>query len=508
MPDFGAPIAQNVDVSPNKGIQTLSDLMGLQQRQIGIQQQQQQLQTGAYVQQQQAAEAQRQQQIMGERQLLQSSLKSGQAPDGTSLMGANGEIDPVAMTQFANKYLTQTGQQVVQNIVKTQDDRLKLNDTTRQLGQNYRNDLAGIVRSSIGTNDDTGAKIDAYVQQQGPQAPAALVQAASSAKSLLQNLGPQLPGTHRDQALLHLSQQFQPTEAVAGEQRPQIENYITPEGKIGQRQVNPRAPEGIGAIGPSTAGGVPPQIITPPGGVPQVFPGGRGPLPTSYGGTGPPPTTQDVEDFGVYQKGLNSRVQAGSNVLPQIHQLDQALSSFNDVGGGTKTRATIAQTLQSLGAPQSIVDAVGRGNLGEVQAAEKYLFQSTLDTLQQGGAGITDSRFAAAAAALPSIDTDPRAKASLIGFIQDRAQRDYAEQQALVEERRKGTFNPATWQADYQQKLRAGAIPGVPPSQVPTTAPAASKTVTQANVDAYAKKHNLTAAVARQHVLSQGFTIQ
>lgn len=41
MPDFGAPIAQNVDVSPQRGIQTLSGLLSLQGQQATVQQQQQ-----------------------------------------------------------------------------------------------------------------------------------------------------------------------------------------------------------------------------------------------------------------------------------------------------------------------------------------------------------------------------------------------------------------------------------------------------------------------------------
>lgn len=478
MPDFGAPIAQDVNVSPQKGIQTLSDLMGLQQRQIAIKQQQQTLETGAALQQTAQAEAQKNQQAMGERQLLQSSMQKNQDPDGNPLLGANGEADPVAMTRFANKFMPLTGQNVIQNIVKTQDDRLKLNDTTRNLGQNYRADMANIVRSSINDpTQDPSKNLDAYVAQQGPNAPPSLTQAAGYAKSLLQNLTPEVPADKRNAALLHLAQQFQPTEATIGEQRPAMASVpgVGQGGGVQLIQTNPQSPIPTGPVGKEIPTGVPPQVIVPPGGVPAIV-GGRGPIPTSFGGGGPPPTEQEVTNFGNYQAGLNSRVQAASNVMPQIQQLDRALSSFSDVGGGTKIRAEIAQKLQSFGAPQSIVDAVGRGNLGEIQAAEKYLFQSTLDTLQQGGAGITDNRFAAAAAALPSIDTDPRAKASLIGFIQDRAQRDYAEQQAMSKARKAGTLNPATWQADYQQQLRAGAVPGVPASQVPkpASAPAAA----------------------------------
>ncbi len=103
MPDFGTPVAQGVDVSPNKGIQTLSDLMGLQQKQIGIQQQQQTLQTGTYIQRQQQAAAQQQQAAMQTRQAATKMAQSGQDPDGNSIRGDDGDIDPVKFSSSLNR---------------------------------------------------------------------------------------------------------------------------------------------------------------------------------------------------------------------------------------------------------------------------------------------------------------------------------------------------------------------------------------------------------------------
>jgi len=74
MPDFGSPVAQNVDINPGRGIQTISGLMGLKQQQqaiqskaIGIQQQEQALQTGQYTQQAAQATAQQAQQTASQR---------------------------------------------------------------------------------------------------------------------------------------------------------------------------------------------------------------------------------------------------------------------------------------------------------------------------------------------------------------------------------------------------------------------------------------------------------
>src|SRR5450755_4346302 len=84
MADFGAPVAQNVYVSPQKGLQTLSSL-------ISLKQQQQQLQTGQYVQASAQAEAQKNQQLMGERQRIQQMMQSGQDDQGNSIYGADGK---------------------------------------------------------------------------------------------------------------------------------------------------------------------------------------------------------------------------------------------------------------------------------------------------------------------------------------------------------------------------------------------------------------------------------
>src|SRR6266853_698600 len=103
MPDFGAPVAQNVDVSPNKGLQTLGELMGLQQKQIGIQQQQQNLATGQFLQQQQQAEAQRQQQAMGTRQAATKMAQSGQDLQGNSIRGDDGEFRKFAARPYSER---------------------------------------------------------------------------------------------------------------------------------------------------------------------------------------------------------------------------------------------------------------------------------------------------------------------------------------------------------------------------------------------------------------------
>lgn len=156
MPDFGGPpVAQNVDVSPNKGLTTLSDLMGLQQKQIGISQQQQNLATGAFVQQQQQAEAQRQQQAMGTRQAATKMAQTGQDPDGNPIRGDDGEIDPVKFSTALNKIDPVNAAPIVQNILKTTNDKLNVQSGALKLDAQQRGMLQGPLQAlNVNPSDD------------------------------------------------------------------------------------------------------------------------------------------------------------------------------------------------------------------------------------------------------------------------------------------------------------------------------------------------------------------
>jgi hypothetical protein len=125
MPDFGSPVAANIQApNPNQPIQTLSGLMNIQRQKQALQMGQQQLQVGE-------GEAQQAQQQMKERQLLQQAMLSGKDPDGNALKTGSGDADPIAMANFANKYMPLTGQQVQQSIINTLNNRVQLNDSVR-----------------------------------------------------------------------------------------------------------------------------------------------------------------------------------------------------------------------------------------------------------------------------------------------------------------------------------------------------------------------------------------
>lgn len=249
-PDFGAPVAANIQVpDPNKPIQTLSGLMGIQRQQQALQIGQQKLQVGA-------SDVQNAQQQMNERQILQQMLASGKDPDGNPIKGSDGEIDPVAFGAAANKHMPLLGQGVQQQIIKTLSDRVGLNDTVRGLGQQYRNDISGIVRSSIGTQhsaSDIGASLDAYAQQNPNAAPA-----IARAKSLINAAAPNMSQEQRDKGLQRLAMEFQPPATTAKEQEPDMRTATGPGGGVQAYNANPLSATPMGAIGPETAQGLSP----------------------------------------------------------------------------------------------------------------------------------------------------------------------------------------------------------------------------------------------------------
>jgi hypothetical protein len=453
MPDFGAPVAQNVDTG--KGVQTLSDLMGLQQKQIGIQQAQQTLQTGKALQASAQAQAQQNQQAMGERQLLQSSMQNGKDPDGNPLMGANGEADPVALTKFATKYLPMTGQDVVQNIVKTQDTRLKLADSARQLGQNYKNDVAGIIRSSMGDQNTPAdapgviqSKIDAYVQQQGPNAPAALSQAASYSKSLLQNLGDHVPDAKTKLSLLHLAQQFEPTAAVAGTQGPAIGSVTGPAGGAQPVQLNPLSPLPMGPTGPEVKQGVAPGIILDAAQQPHYVggsaglgagtPGGGAPWPTPAAVQGQQKTTADMSD---HFTGLNASAQS----LPLVTGLTKTIESLAPsafTGPGGDKKQYMAGILRGFH-----INATGDAQT-DTNLLNKAMAQLNIST----PAG-TDAARALVEAGQPNSHMDPDAIKEAAGTLRGQVMMNQAERNFLQTTRlsNRGAGDPQAYQEGRQQ---------------------------------------------------------
>jgi hypothetical protein len=459
VPDFGSPVAQNVNVDPNKGLTTLSNLMSLQQQKqaiqskdIGIQQQKTAL-AGSQ------AEVQGQQQAMQERQLLQGAMKAGKDPDGNALIDGEGHPIPDALAKFATKHLPLTGQAVVQHIIQTQDNQLKLTDATRQLGGNFNADLSGRIRSFVGANatpEQVGAAIDDYVKQ-NPDGGKPLAIAQQRSKALIQGLANMAP-EQKDKALSHLADTFQPAATTTAQQTPAVEGVTNEQGQRAYIQTNPRAAGGVGPVTnqgqPVTVKqGIPPGIFIDPQGQPHYI-GGQ-----NVQGSGSLPTKTGVEAASSATAGMSSHFEnlnVAAQNLPLATGLTKTIeglapSAFVGVGGDKKQY--IAGLLQAL--PGHFTPT------GDAQTDTNLLHKAMAQLNMSTPAG-TDAARTLVEAGQPNTKMDPAAIKEAAGTVLGQVRMNVAERNFLQTARysNKGQGDIETYQQG-RQKFEASADPRI-----------------------------------------------
>lgn len=243
---------------PINPLQTYAGILGIKQQQVELQQQQQNLQTGAYKQQQEQAGAQEQQEMMRERQLLQQAQASGKDDQGNPLNGPDGEPDAAAVTKFAMRALPLLGQGIVQNIVKTQTDRANLYRANLSLSNEQRETAAGKVRAAIGTGMTSDQIISQVQQALGTDSSA--VANVKSLKPLLSTIDGVQDQQSRDKMLTHIANFYSPQAQVAASQTSApVQSFAPHGGGIQLTEGNQFAPGGVGAsLGPTTPVGLGP----------------------------------------------------------------------------------------------------------------------------------------------------------------------------------------------------------------------------------------------------------
>lgn len=207
MPDFGAPIAQEVNVSASKGVQTLSDLMGLQQKQIAIQ-------TGQAIQQRAQAEAQGAQQQMATRQRITQATQSGVDDQGNSLRLPNGDLDPAKLVSFVTRIDPAYGPQIASNVIQAHSDRIAVQSAALGLDSKQRQTLQGPLQALALDPSDENLKtasdtINGWVAQHPEMKPV-----ADSASRLLSHVQNAQDPKQRAKLANSLSAMFQPGQAV------------------------------------------------------------------------------------------------------------------------------------------------------------------------------------------------------------------------------------------------------------------------------------------------------
>lgn len=158
MADFGSPVAQNIDVNPNRGIQTISGMLNLQSQKLGIQQQQQQVGIGG-------AELQKQQQMMKERLAIQKMMQTGFDDQGNNIRDpATGEPSATRVLPALGRIAPLLGQGYAQTILETEKNKVGLQASIASLDAQERGMLmAPLQAASLDPEKSTAASVGAGI---------------------------------------------------------------------------------------------------------------------------------------------------------------------------------------------------------------------------------------------------------------------------------------------------------------------------------------------------------
>jgi len=408
MADFGAPVAQGVD--PMKGLSTLSDLMTLKSKQIGIQQQQQTLETGQSLQQSAQAGAIQDQQKAKETQniaqALQDPIKNGiLKPDGTPADGAMAKILQIAPS---------TGAVRANEIFSGAKQKVEFDRSINNLTEEKRSALAADMSSAAASGasaEDTRNLLAKHVEQNPGLAKGALIMSSMLPKDPTMTGDPQQDAqtNQQYQAKLKGVQTLIGRSAMgpvaAGGLNTVSTNAVDEGTNINLLQTTPGGSVGsAGSLGKGIAPGRQPftdsfgrvfNFNPQNGSYEPAQSGGQGGA-TSSGGTKPTgpgaAAPGDVEAIKSQTETNFANVNAnrqGANAAPQ--QLDQIRNALNlaektNTGGDwTASRARIESNLASVipGLKSAKDDA------SKVQELDKFLERITNDSTRVLGQNAT-----------------------------------------------------------------------------------------------------------------------
>jgi hypothetical protein len=273
MPDWGAPVAQNVDVSPTKGIATLSGLMGLTQQKQAIESQ------GLTIQGQQAklpalqAESQLQQQKIGQQQAFATQFQTGKDDQGNSLMGADGQPDPAKVIAMQGR-IAPLVPEVGGAIMAAHTAKTQLQTAALSLDEKQRGDVMGTLQSVAAGADPSllGPQLDQWAQ-----AHPAMAGVVNNVKTTLLPHIINAPPAQRAQMANSMAALLQPGQQV----QTQIQSGPTIDNGQAIQPTIMQPPNAGGTVSPA-GGSFPKQL-------PPTTPIMRGNTPSYVGAPGAPP---------------------------------------------------------------------------------------------------------------------------------------------------------------------------------------------------------------------------
>ena len=164
------------------------------------------------------------------------------------------------------------------------------------------------------------------------------------------------------------------------------------------------------------------------------------------------PTTPGVANFNQYQQDLTNRVAGATQVEMRLNEAENLMKEFKP-GAGSRTYVDIAQKLQAVGAPQSLVDSVAKGDLSAAQSLNKFIAQTVTANIGQMQGNPTANMMNDYLKNNPDISSDPRALQRFFEFGHKQNAIPIEEQQFLLEKAKKGSLNPDTHVAESQQHI-------------------------------------------------------
>lgn len=431
MADFGAPVAQNVNVNPQQGIQTLSGILGLQSQRLGIQQQQQALQG-------QAAQVQQEQQTARQRAGIASFMQNF---DPTQHIGADGTIDLDGV--FGDPKLRAAAgdqfPQLMQQMLQVKQTQLQAKQQLVNLNDSARTQFMGIIgglRTDPDVVNDTPAGRQ-KVQQAIGQFEASGPDAARVGQIYEQAFN-HAPQGKLAQVVSNAQLQAMDASAQSGRQAP---TYVGAGNRL--EQTNPQAaggaPQGNIGVGappgwqfdPVTKSWHPTSALGPGSGVTQqstAQPATQPPkqaAPTPGTGGTPIKTVAGAPQYGPGQadtisantasgsERYNALVATASESPARVNVLDNIIRLAGDTrtGPGSGWKAAAETAIGQTPGFQGAKDDAARYN-----ELSKFLHQNALRSWQAAGGTGTNQQLSTIEGANPNTTQDPQTIVALAKY--------------------------------------------------------------------------------------------
>lgn len=175
--------------------------------------------------------------------------------------------------------------------------------------------------------------------------------------------------------------------------------------------------------------------------------------------------TEAQKNYQTYSQGLNKKVSEGADNTRIMNAQEDLMTHFRP-GAGEEDLAKAAAAIKTMGASDSLVNAVARGDQSAVGAVQAFSSMASIHAATQaleimGSGSNGPPRIAASVLEefknnLSNPDKQESAIRAINALSRQQYQADFSEQQAALKD--KG--DPTTWQGRYAAQINPGLIAG------------------------------------------------